>query len=199
MFLESGEYGDWYHGTIKKYVNDILDSGKVHPRFDGNQTSVGGYIFETMFTYWTHSDEIAKQYAYGVEAKREERESGAVFKMTPSAKSDLNILDWSEPLNKEDLEFVNSYLPDYKPIQDGEGLDRFPWRSNKPFDFVKVLRELGYNAYLQSADQLAVLGSVPVTPHKDWRNVPWPKSNKVEEKPTSYKFLEPGEDRGIQI
>ena len=114
--------------------------------------------------------EAARQYAFGVETRNAHTiQPGAAFIMEAGFADDLRIIDWRSPLTPEEIEVVNTYLPQYKPMKEGEALDRFPWRTNNPSDFPVILKELGFNAYLQDENQLAIHGPVPVKLVRDYR------------------------------
>lgn len=156
----------WYHGTIARNVDAILKDGIIKPRLEERPQVSGGLIIERDFTYWGPYN-VAYDYAHGLESQH--REAGAIFVIDIHEIPRLKIINLKETLTSDQLEIVNRYLPDYKPIKEGESLDRFAWRTNKHSDFKLVLQDLGFNAYLQEKDQLAIMGEVHAALVKDYR------------------------------
>ena len=147
----------WYHGTIAYNVDAILETGIIKPRLEERPQVSGGLMFERPFTYWGPYS-VAYQYANGIESGKEQS-PGAVFVISAHDER-LKIINLKAPLDNDQIEIVNKYLPDYKPLKEGEPLNAFVWRTNNHNNFVDVLTELGFNAYLQSPEQLAILGEV---------------------------------------
>lgn len=189
-----------YHGSPERKVENILKDGVLKPRRDGEQMNAG-LITERDFVYFGNYD-TARFFAMGGErnmlrSTKELEKPGAIFKMLPHH-SNYRIIDMEEPLKDEQIKIVNDFLPDYKPLNKGEALSRFVWRTNKPDQFSEVVKALGYNAYLQSGNQLGILGEVECEMVKDLRGVkipkPRPEQAKVEVTPKGKNW-----DRSIQI
>jgi hypothetical protein len=159
----------WFHGTLAKYVRPILQDQAITPRKDNRPQTSGGLLFERDFVYFTNKLSIAEDYAGGIEYQGEDRQRGAIFMADDRFLKKQKIIHLHSVLNPQQLEIVNSFLPNYKPLHAGDTLNKFHWRTNHPLDFTQVLAKLGYTGYRQSKNQLSIFGAVPVVMYEDLR------------------------------
>jgi hypothetical protein len=58
----------------------------------------------------------------------------------------------------------------HKPINLGDTLSRFRWRSDKPEQLGEVVRSLGFDGYIQDKNQIAILDEIPIVAVYDIEN-----------------------------
>jgi hypothetical protein len=158
----------YYHGTIDTFVDSILRDGKIISNKKGSSKISTGINSEVDFVYLTPDFNVAAQFAQGVEAssiirKALKREFGAVFEV--ELPDNIRLIDIDEPLSEEQINIVNKFLPDYKPLKLGNPLRKFWWRTNNPEEFSDVIRSLGFDGYIQDTNQIAILDEVKIKAH----------------------------------